>query len=160
MPEPRTRRQAMIAAVKITDTLPAGADEKKQAGSRPRKRMNQSQMKEYLAKKMRELEMAQAAITIYEQAVDMFHCEYERLQDYFLTVADRQLLEVQADYGTNLPKLETLRTAAQTIANRCLPHGLEWDWKWHLRAMVEGESLPPIYSTIYKLEEVEKITRR
>lgn len=151
----------MIAAVEITDTLPAGASPvKSESVRRPRKRMNQSQMKEYLAKKMRELEMAQAAITIYEQSIDMFHCEYERLQDYFLTMADRQLLEVQAEYGTNLPKLEVLRSAAQTIANRCLPHGLPWDWKWHLRAMVEGGKLPPCYSTFYKLEEEDKITRR
>ena len=150
----------MIAAVEIADTLPAGTDAKNQPIRRPRKRMNQSQMKEYLAKKMRELEMAQAAITIYEQAIDMFHCEYERLQEYFHTMADRQLLEVQADYGTNLPKLEVLRAHAQTIANRCLPHGLSWDWKWHLRAMVEEKKLPPCYSTIYKLEEEDKITRR
>ena len=150
----------MIAAVEIADTLPAGTDAKNQPIRRPRKRMNQSQMKEYLAKKMRELEMAQAAITIYEQAIDMFHCEYERLQEYFQTMADRQLLEVQADYGTNLPKLEVLRAHAQTIANRCLPHGLSWDWKWHLRAMVEEKKLPPCYSTIYKLEEEDKITRR
>lgn len=151
----------MIAAVEIADTLPAGAEAvKNQPARRPRKRMNQSQMKEYLAKKMRELEMAQAAITIYEQAIDMFHCEYERLQEYFQTMADRQLLEVQADYGTNLPKLEVLRAHAQTIANRCLPHGLAWDWKWHLRAMVEAKKLPPCYAIIYKLEEEDKITRK
>lgn len=151
----------MIAAVEIADTLPAGADAvKKQPARKPRQRMSRSQMKEYLAKKIHALEMAQAAISVYEQALDMFHSEYERLQDYFLTIADRQLLEVQAEYGTDFPKLEELRKHAQEIANRCLPYGLQWEWKWHLRVMVEEKKIPPCYADFYKLDDVEKITRR
>lgn len=150
----------MIATVEIADTLPDVADAvKKQPARRPRKAMNRMQMKEYLAKKIRALEMAQASITIYDRAINMFHCEYERLQDYFLTMADRQLLEVQASYGLNPPGLKELREEAQNIANRCLPYGLPWDWKWHLRSMVEQKALPPLYSEIYKLDVEDKITR-
>lgn len=150
----------MIAAVEITDTLPAGADAvKKQPARKPRKRMNRSQMKEYLAKKMHALEMAQAAIAIEDYVLSSFQCEYERLQDYFIAVADRRFFEVLAEYGTESPRLSELKKHAQEIANVCLPYGLEWDWKFHLRLMVEDKVLPPCYSDFYKLNEPEMLTR-
>ncbi|MBQ3217744.1 MAG: hypothetical protein IJB33_02600 [Akkermansia sp.] len=151
----------MIAAVEITDTLPAGADAvKKQPARKPRKSMSRSQMKEYLAKKLHALEMAQAAIAIEDSVLTLFQCEYERLQDYFIAIADRRLFEVLSEYGAYPPtKLATLRQHAQEIANVCLPYGLKWDWKLHLRLMVEDKALPPCYSDFYKLDEPDMLTR-
>ncbi len=150
----------MIATVEITDTLPAGADAvKKQPASKPRKSMSRSQMKEYLAKKLHALEMAQAAIAISDTVLGMLHSEYERLQDYFITVADRRLFELLADEGTVPIKREALRRHAQEIASECLPYGLPWDWKAYLRAMVEDKTLPPCYSDFYKLDEPDMLTR-
>ena len=151
----------MIAAVEITDTLPAGADAvKKQPARKPRQRMSRSQMKEYRAKKLHALEMAQAAISISDTVLGLLHSEYERLQDYFTTVADRRLFEVLSEYGADQPtKLATLRRHAQEIASECLPFGLSWDWKAYLRVMVEEKALPPCYSDFYKLDEPDMLTR-
>lgn len=150
----------MIAAVEITDIQPAGAEAvKKQPARKPRQSMSRSQMKEYLAKKLHALEMAQAAIAISDSVLCLLHSEYERLQDYFVTVANRRLFEVLADEGTVPIKREALRRYAQDIASECLPYGLEWDWKAYLRAMVEDKALPPCYSDFYKLDEPEKLTR-
>ena len=150
----------MIAAVEIADTLPAGADAvKKQPARKPRQRMTRSQMKEYLAKKLHALEMAQAAIAISDTVLGLLHSEYERLQDYFITVADRRLFELLADEGAVPIKRETLRRYAQEIASECLPYGLPWDWKAYLRAMVEDKALPPCYSDFYKLDEPDMLTR-
>lgn len=151
----------MIAAVEIADTLPAGADTvKKQPARKPRQRMSRSQMKEYLAKKLHALEMAQAAIAVEDYVLTSFHCEYERLQDYFIAIADRRLFEVLAEYGADPPvELATLRQHAQEIARECLPYGLSWEWKLHLRLMVEDKALPPCYSDFYKLDEPDMLTR-
>lgn len=149
----------MKAAVKITDTLPAGADEKKLAGSRPRRRLTNAQIREHIAKKMRELELLQAAITISERAIDCFHNEYEKMQEYFLSTADRRFFAILAEYGANFPRLEELREHAQAIARQYLPYGLTWDWKWYLREMVKESALPPCVAMMYRLEEKELLGR-
>lgn len=133
---------------------------KKQPARKPRQRMSRNQMKEYLAKKLHALEMAQAAISISDTVLWLLHSEYERLQDYFTTVADRRLFEVLADEGVVPIKRETLRRYAQEIASECLPYGLPWDWKAYLRVMVEEKALPPCYSDFYKLDEPDMLTRK
>lgn len=104
--------------------------------------------------------MAQAAIAISDTVLGLLHSEYERLQDYFTTVADRRLFEVLADEGAVPIKRKTLRRYAQEIASECLPYGLPWDWKAYLRATVEDKALPPCYSNLYKLDEPDMLTRK
>ena len=134
----------------------------KKAG-RPRKsataKATREQIKDQLAKKMLEIEKMQAALTMEEKAQDYFICEYERLQEYFLSCADSRLFFWLSEHKNNFPKLEDLRTKAVTIAKETLPYGLKWDWKWSFATLVENQILPAFFNDLYKLEERDHIIR-
>jgi hypothetical protein len=133
--------------------------EKNKPARRPSRRMSVEQLREKINKKMRALELMQAAMEIEEHAVSCIHCEYERMQEYMLSMADRQLFARLVEYGARFPRLEELRGHAQEIAKKYLPQGLPWDWKWYLRELVKDAALPPVFATMYNLEEKEMLGR-
>ena len=132
----------------------------KQPARTIRRRMTLPQKRDYYAKKIHALEMAQASLAIEEYALSLFHSEYERMQDYFITVAEKHLFEALAEYGAEPVRLSEIRQRAQEIANVCLPYGLKWEWKAHLQMLTEDKVLPPCYTDIFKLEEKEILEKQ
>ncbi len=156
LPEVKSATAAPGVAKKAT---PAAIKKASNRGRPSIRLMSREKLKERVEKKVLELEMLQAAITLEEKVLDCYHCEYEKLQDYFRSGADTRLFLYLAECRGAFPRLEALRTKAQEIASKALPHGLPWEWKWYLRELLRAGELPSFVGSLYELEKEEYLTR-